>query len=117
VRPDSAISAASEIGRRKNKSFAQYTGGTPPVRLYRMGLEQNSSAEHRYRRGVQGLNPNSLFQGPGIWISLGQFRGLPASSNHLDILIPDHRRRVEIIQSLFILLPRPKTASCSPPTP
>src|SRR5665647_3910583 len=26
VRPDSAISAASEIAQRKNKSFAQYTG-------------------------------------------------------------------------------------------
>ena len=34
VRPDSAISAASEIARRKNKSFAQYTGAdrrTDPI--------------------------------------------------------------------------------------
>src|SRR5260370_36123099 len=30
VRPDSAISAASEIARRKNKSFAQYTGAERP---------------------------------------------------------------------------------------
>ena len=37
VRPDSAISAAREIARRKNKSFAQYTGDDRPIRPYRSG--------------------------------------------------------------------------------
>ena len=59
-----------------------------------MGLEQNISDEIGLHRAPQGLNPNSLFQRPEIWISPGQFRGLPASSNQADISIPDHRCRV-----------------------
>jgi hypothetical protein len=57
-----------------------------------MGLEQNISAETGSPGAPQGLSLSSLFQGPGIWISLGQFRGLPAPSNQADILIPHHRR-------------------------
>ena len=53
-----------------------------------MGLEQNILAETGSPKASQGLSPSSLFQGAGIWISLGQFRGLPAPSNQADILIP-----------------------------
>jgi hypothetical protein len=56
-----------------------------------MGLEQNILAETGSRRAPQGLSPNSLFQKPGIWISLGQFRGLLVSSNQADISIAQHR--------------------------
>ena len=45
-RPDSAISAASEIARRKNKSFAQYTGAKVAKPPYRMGFGTKISASN-----------------------------------------------------------------------
>src|SRR2546423_14682219 len=55
VRPDSATSAASEIARRKNKSFAQYTGAQGPRRPHMKGLQQKYLVRISPSGGLQGL--------------------------------------------------------------
>jgi hypothetical protein len=59
VRPDSAISAASEIARRKNKSFAQYTGGGAIIRPYNECPEQKNQVENTPNGRLQGMRQYS----------------------------------------------------------
>src|SRR5258708_39709045 len=60
VRPDSAITAARESARRKNKSFAQYTGVLVSGRPYRLGLEPQFFAPAGRMRHPQGVRTDSL---------------------------------------------------------
>ena len=62
VRPDSAITAARESARRKNKSFAQYTGVLGSGRPYRLGLEPHFFAPAGRMRHPQGVRPDSLLE-------------------------------------------------------
>ena len=85
VRPDSAISAASEIARRKNKSFAQYTGRSD-TRPYRKGLNRKFWPRLS-RNSPQGLRANSFLREAVNQVSLGGFRG-PLALNQTRIADP-----------------------------
>ena len=61
-RPDSAITAARESARRKNKSFAQYTGVLSSGRPYRLGLEPAFFAPAGRMRHPQGVRDDSLLE-------------------------------------------------------
>ena len=81
-RPDSAISAASGSARRKNKSFAQYTGATPPKSLYRKGLEQNFGPRKTPPDTINRWIRDSFLLEAVNRDFFGLFRGLSGPANH-----------------------------------
>ena len=95
VRPDSAISAAIEIARRKNKSFAQYTGADRSISLYRMGLEQKFSSQRLARYSASKNEIRSFFhwirESAFPWVSI---RGLPRPSDRITRRVVQRKSRV-----------------------
>src|SRR6185437_10899029 len=79
IPPDSAISAASEIGRRKNKSFAQYTGAGWPYRLYRQGLGVHFPTGTTVQTMAQEVGRTSFFRKAPRRPFTGKFSSLPDS--------------------------------------